>query len=114
MTTSIGYGDIIPTNIIETTYATFVILLGGLFLPAIVGGLAAYMGNFNIAGKTFQKKLARVRSYLLRINIGDDVLEKVLRYYNFHWSRQGGIIENEAMDKLPTTLSFSVASHING
>jgi len=36
-TTTVGYGDIIPQNILETTVATVVILFGGLFLPAIVG-----------------------------------------------------------------------------
>jgi len=39
-TSTVGYGDIIPTNIVETTFATVVILFGGLVLPAIVGKYA--------------------------------------------------------------------------
>jgi hypothetical protein len=35
--TTVGYGDIVPTNILETSFATVIILFGGLILPAIVG-----------------------------------------------------------------------------
>ena len=36
-TSTVGYGDIVPTNILETAFATVFILFGGLILPAIVG-----------------------------------------------------------------------------
>ncbi len=61
---TVGYGDIIPTNILETTYATVVILFGGLILPAIVGGLAAYLGNLNHAERAHRKKMFRVKQYM--------------------------------------------------
>ena len=51
---TVGYGDIIPRNIIEITFATVVILFGGLVLPAVVGGLAAYISNFHMTAKLFQ------------------------------------------------------------
>jgi len=51
---TVGYGDIVPTNIIEMTFATVVILFGGLVLPAVVGGLAAYISNFHQTAKMFQ------------------------------------------------------------
>lgn len=35
--TTVGYGDIVPTNILETSFATVILLFGGLILPAIVG-----------------------------------------------------------------------------
>ena len=52
--TTVGYGDIVPTNIIETTFATFVILFGGLVLPAVVGGLAAYISGLRMTAKLFR------------------------------------------------------------
>ena len=47
-------GDIVPTNIIEMAFATVTILFGGLILPAVVGGLAAYISNFHMTAKLFQ------------------------------------------------------------
>ena len=37
------YGDIVPKNATETWYATFVVALGGVLKPAVVGGLASLM-----------------------------------------------------------------------
>lgn len=49
-----GYGDIVPTNLLETTFATFTILFGGLVIPAVVGGLAAYISTFHLTAKMFR------------------------------------------------------------
>lgn len=51
--TTVGYGDITPRNIIETTFATIVILFGGLILPAIVGTCTThgqFINQFSIHG----------------------------------------------------------------
>ena len=52
--TTVGYGDIVPTNIIEMTFATVVILFGGLVLPAVVGGLASYLSHFHVTANLFR------------------------------------------------------------
>ena len=61
---TVGYGDIVPTNIFETTFAAVVLLFGGLILPAIVGGLAAYLGNLNQAERAHRRKITRVKQYM--------------------------------------------------
>ncbi|KAL7552346.1 hypothetical protein ACHAWF_015584 [Thalassiosira exigua] len=52
--------------------------------------------------------------YLLRINVGSDVLDKVSRYYDYHWSCQGGVMEQEVVDELPNSLRNSVSAYVNG
>lgn len=111
---TVGYGDIVPTNILETFYATIVILFGGLLLPAIVGGLAAYMSSFHKTEKLFHKRVAQVRQYLLKINAGESVLDNCRRYFDYHWYCQGGVIEEEVSAELPISLSVEVAFQING
>ncbi len=111
---TVGYGDIVPTNILETLYATIVILFGGLLLPAIVGGLAAYMSSFHKTQKLFHKRVAQVRQYLLKINADESVLDNCRRYFDYHWYCQGGVIEEEVSNELPISLSVEVAFQING
>ena len=111
---TVGYGDIVSTNILETAFATLVILFGGLILPAIVGGLAAYMSNFHRTEKLFHKRIAKVRQYLLKIKAESSVLEKCQRYFDYHWSCQGGVIEQDVSEELPVSLSTEVAFEING
>jgi len=110
----VGYGDILPRNLLEITYATVVILFGGLLLPAVVGGLAANMSNFRFASKAFQKKLSKTRRYLIeRVKLGEDVIEAILRYYNYNWSRRSGVVDQEIMNELSTPLRTHVALFIN-
>jgi len=54
-TSTVGYGDIIPTNIVETTFATVIILFGGLVLPAIVGKdlSGEFIRSFNCVADVF-------------------------------------------------------------
>ena len=111
---TVGYGDIVSTNILETAFATLVILFGGLILPAIVGGLAAYMSNFHRTEKLFHKRIAKVRQYLLKIKAESSVLEKCQRYFDYHWSCQGGVIEQDVSEELPVSLSTEVAFVVNG
>lgn len=111
---TVGYGDIVAQNIIETSYSTVVILFGGLLLPAVVGGLAAYMSNFRYAAKTFRKNTAKARAHLKdHLNVKDSSIEQIVRFYNFCWSRKGGVAEEDVMDELSTPLRNAVASFVN-
>ena len=112
--TTVGYGDIIPTNIVETTFATVIILFGGLILPAIVGGLAAYLGNMDLGQRKFRKKIHRIKKYMRQRSIDKQLIEKVVNYYYYVWSRQGDMDEEESyLNELPLTLRKEVSAHLN-
>jgi len=111
---TVGYGDIIPTNDFETTFATIIILFGGLVIPAIVGGLAAYMGNLNQSGTMHRGKIYKVRNYMQKSDFPDELMDKILRYYDYLWSRQGGVDEVEIISELPGPLQQRVAMCVNG
>mmetsp|Transcript_6892 Transcript_6892/g.13730 ORF Transcript_6892/g.13730 Transcript_6892/m.13730 type:complete len:1017 (-) Transcript_6892:11-3061(-) len=111
---TVGYGDIVPQNILETVFATVAILFGGLVLPAIVGGLAAYMGNLNQALNQHKKKMYKVRTFMRGTKFPQLLMDKVLRYYDYLWSRQGGVDEVEIMSELPGPLQQRVAMCVNG
>eukprot|EP00592_Proboscia_alata_P010539 CAMPEP_0194364498 /NCGR_PEP_ID=MMETSP0174-20130528/12409_1 /TAXON_ID=216777 /ORGANISM="Proboscia alata, Strain PI-D3" /LENGTH=2019 /DNA_ID=CAMNT_0039138563 /DNA_START=856 /DNA_END=6918 /DNA_ORIENTATION=- len=111
---TVGYGDIIPTNDLETIFSTITILFGGLVLPAIVGGLAAYMGNLNMAVTIHKQKIGKIRSYMRKSHLEFSLIDKVLRFYDYLWSRQGGIDEQGILDELPGPIRQRVAIYVNG
>jgi hypothetical protein len=51
---TVGYGDIAPRNIVEISFAAVFILIGGLVLPAVVGGISVYILNFGMTAKLFR------------------------------------------------------------
>lgn len=108
-----GYGDIIPTNLLETTFATVVILFGGLILPAVVGGLAAYLGNLNLTQREYKKKLAAAKSYMKNYIVDKTSVNRVTSYYDYLWSRQDAIDEESIMDEFPWPLRQQVGIYLH-
>lgn len=112
--TTLGYGDIVPQNDIETLVSVVVILIGGLVLPAIVGGLAALLSNMNPSVTDFLSKMNHLKQYMEQKHIPMALRQKIIRYYDYLWSRQGGVNESVILNDLPTTLRTEVATCING
>lgn len=105
---TVGYGDITPTNPLETKFATVVVLFGGLILPAVVGGLAAYLGNINLTKKNYKRKLHEAKSYMIQSSMDRAILNEVVSYYDYLWSRQNAIDEESILDELPWPLRQQV------
>ena len=108
-----GYGDIVPTNFLETTFATVVILFGGLILPAVVGGLAAYLANVNLTRKNYRRKLGAAKSYMKHCMMDKGLINRVTSYYDYLWSRQDAIDEESIMNEFPWPLRQQVAIHLH-
>ena len=96
------------------TYSTVIILFGGLLLPAVVGGLAAYMSNFRYAAKQFRKNFTKTRMHLKdQLKVKADSVEQISRFYHYSWNRHACVEDEDVMDELSTPLRLSVASFIN-
>ena len=113
---TVGYGDIIPQpgNLVETLYVTVFILFGGLMYPAVVGGVACLLENINRPKMMHKGRMDSARKWMVRHNLPDQMQNRIQRYYNYIWSRQGGINENDVLDDLPITLRRGVTNHILG
>ncbi|KAL1520892.1 hypothetical protein AB1Y20_022453 [Prymnesium parvum] len=60
--TTVGYGDIVPTTLVETVVATFIALIGGLLYPAVVGAIAALIEG---AGRAKSKQKEEVLEFFI-------------------------------------------------
>ena len=98
---TVGYGDIVPTNALETTFATVVILFGGLILPGIVGGLAAYLSNLNLALRARVQRIALAKHFMKHYSMDDSLIKRVMNYYDYAWSWQG-TIDEFILNELPS------------
>jgi hypothetical protein len=46
-------------------------------------------------------------------SLDDDLIEKVVNYYDYLWSRQGALDEEIILNELPPSLRQEVSVHIN-
>lgn len=55
--TTVGYGDLTPTNLVEMVYAIFVMVLGKLLFGFILGTVASTLANWEIWRVVYEDKL---------------------------------------------------------
>ena len=159
---SIGYPDILPTNILETVVVICICFLGCQILNAFVGSIASLIGNFNRRKKMYVMKMEKVNqvgsvvhqkhaslylylclslsrlfaflqpfAYLynsshyamtifLNLQVSDlrsfpkNLENRVHEFYNYIWSRWGGIDESATLNELPKSLRDDVMYQVIG
>ena len=103
---TVGYGDIrpAPENLVETVFCCFVILFGGLMVPAVVGGLASLMADLNKDAREYRARVAELRHAMDRHDVRAKLRRALLQYHNYVWARRRGTDEREVLKALPAPL----------
>jgi len=112
--TTIGYGDLVPYNKLETAYVALITFFGGLGYPAVVGAMAALMASLDTARSVFRNKFSILAQYMANKGFPRDLRTRVSRYYDYLWSRQRGVEEHTILGQLPSNLRMEVQEYING
>ncbi len=111
---TVGYGDIVPQNNLETSIAILIVLVGGVFLPAVIGGLAALIHSMQQVSKAYRTKIRDLSAMMEKKQYPKHLHNRILHYHDYLWSRQGGMQEEHILDELPAPLRRKVAMSING
>ena len=67
--TTVGYGDIVPITLVESSFVTILILIGGLGYPAVIGAIASLMSNVNAQRSEFNRNMRTLSTYMDQKNI---------------------------------------------
>ena len=115
---TIGYGDIVPAidpriNVAESWYAMGVILVGGLIYPATIGGMASLMSKLGAQLSKYKTMLMQIREFITRENLSTQLQNRIIKFYNYRWTRQGGIDEIAVLKDLPSHLRLAVSGRIS-
>ena len=102
--TTVGYGDIVPINTLETVIVAVVTVIGGFVYPAVVGAIAALISNLNMARAEFTSKIVSLQRYMEVKQFPTDLRTRILRFYDYLWSRQRGVDENGILNDMPEPL----------
>ncbi len=114
--TTIGYGDITPTNNAQMIYTMFVQLLGVGVFGYLIGNIANIVSQKDPAKVNYLKNLEKL-SALIKYRKIPPVLQNKLRdYYTYVWKQRLGYNELAVLEGLPvslkTELSFSLKKDV--
>ena len=110
--TTVGYGDITPANDAERAYALFALLVGALVFGYMLSSIGDLIGSLDKNGARLQGKLDEVKEFTRWHRMDPDLASRVRKYYEFYYSRQGPLDDNEIVSSLAPALKKDVMQQI--
>ncbi len=111
--TTIGYGDITPSEPVQFIYVIIVMLTGAAIYGFIIGNIANIIANIDVAKSQFREKVETVDTFLKYRSIPASLQKRIHEYYDYLWESRRGYEESKLLMDLPTSLKTQVAFFLN-
>ncbi len=111
-TTTVGYGDIVPTGTIEYVYAIVVMVVGASMYALIIGSVASLVSSIDSSKAAFWNRVEGVNQYLRGRDLPQDLTEQIQNYYDYIWDRYRGISAPALLKDLPESIRLEVLFHL--
>ncbi|CAD8117908.1 unnamed protein product [Paramecium sonneborni] len=112
--TTVGYGDISPLNPDERMLGIFLLLIA-------CGGFAFTMNSIGFALQKIsekqsqnKEKLSQVNKYMKKAKIPETLQNKIRKYLEYVWERNGGVVLQQITKTLSVDLSKELQVQVNG
>ncbi|KAL7466716.1 hypothetical protein ACHAXS_007001 [Conticribra weissflogii] len=110
---TVGYGDVTPTNFNETCYALFVGAIGAVFTAAVVANVTSFFHATELSESNNEHKLNCIKRFMDRHKTPHDLAHNVSEYFDYIEQEQEGMDEGALLSAaLPDHLSTNLLVHI--
>lgn len=86
--TTVGYGDILPTNYYELLWAMVIIVFGVAYFSYILGNLSSQFGEITRSNASNQERIQEIDQLDQKFGIGADLVEKLTFHFSSYNSDQ--------------------------
>jgi len=91
---TVGYGDVTPTNLSETIFATLVMLLGAIMYASLLSSLAKVVADLDKTATNFKKTREDLRKFTSYRRLPQALGDKITSYIDQTWrNHRGGTLE---------------------
>jgi len=113
--TTVGYGDVTPSNIGEVVIAIIVMLMGIMSFAVLIGSMQEVFKTASETAKNvsaLREKLEAVNRWLQLRRIPTAIQAQIRRFYHEAWlQREQNYMESSIFEELPHQLRAVVAQH---
>lgn len=111
--TTVGYGDVLPTNDKERTYAMSAMVLGGGFYGYVIAKLAAILTTVDVNNRIYSERMDMVLSYLTQKKFPKALYRRVRDYYRYYYAKRTALDEKQILGKLSSSLRRDVSKFLS-
>ena len=111
--TTVGYGDITPTNDVEIGFTLVIMFLGVSMYAFIIGNVASLIANLDANQGRFREKLDQIQAYMRERRIPSILQQEVRDYYQYMWEySHDASMELDFLDELPHSIKTRIYLHL--
>ena len=110
--TTVGYGDLVPTNRAEMIYASVAVLVGALCFAYIVGAIGSLVASLDQQSSILEEKLDALKEYLVWRGVPRDLSLRTRRYYEHYYSQRDIFDETAILGNLNPRLNAEIITFI--
>jgi len=102
--TTVGYGDIKPTNDYEKLYSVIIMVIGAALFSFIVGNVSNLAYQLSILKQVQKKKVSEINEYVKEQRLGYNLSNSIKKHVKFAFSQQTSQVESEILKLIPCEL----------
>ena len=110
--TTIGYGDIIPTNDAERLYAVFAQLVSALVFGAIISNIGVLLAQLDRQASMVEEKLDSVKEYIEMRKLSKTLGDRLKKHFKFYYAQQPTFDEHSLLAECPPALRLEVTKYV--
>lgn len=98
---------------IEQLLLVFLHQVGVLIFASIVGNVGSMISNMNATRTTFQTRVDALKHYMHFRHVSKVLEQRVIRWFDYLWTNQKTIDEQEVLRSLPNKLRAEIAINVH-
>ena len=102
--TTVGYGDITPTNDLERLYSLFALLTGALVFGYMLSSIGSLVAAIDRQAALSEERMDEIKEYMRWRQLPRDLVVRLRRYYIFYYSRKTAFDEEMILGGLTPAL----------
>jgi len=112
--TTVGYGDIVPTNNAERWYSLVSLLIGALVFGYMLSSIGDLLSNVDKNAVKLDGKLDDVKEFTRWHHMPPELAARVRKYFEVFYNNKSAMDEEEILSNLAPALKREVVSHLLG
>ncbi|XP_045887643.1 cyclic nucleotide gated channel subunit alpha 2a isoform X2 [Micropterus dolomieu] len=102
-----------PVRDEEYLFLIFDFLVGVLIFASIVGNVGSMISNMNATRAAFQSRVDTLKHYMHFRSVSKVLEQRVIRWFDYLWTNQKTIDEQEVLRSLPNKLRAEIAINVH-
>ncbi|KAJ0050330.1 hypothetical protein NL108_017500 [Boleophthalmus pectinirostris] len=102
-----------PVRDEEYLFLIFDFLVGVLIFASIVGNVGSMISNMNATKASFQSRVDALKHYMHFRHVSRGLEQRVIRWFDYLWTNQKTIDEQEVLRSLPCKLRAEIAINVH-